>query len=105
MNYSSENLVARVKTRVAGMTVLLGICIGFISGFVENRPGSASIPENNYYGLPLVWRITSMNMGETYYYFELFVDCLFWILIVSTIALFAFAVTRFLRRKDARFAQ
>ena len=94
-----------MKARVAALVVLLGICLGLVSGFVENRLGSENIPENNYYGFPLVWRITSMNTGETYFYFELFVDCLFGILIVSVIALGAFAATKLMGRKDARFVR
>lgn len=91
-------------TRIAALAALLGICLGFVSGFVENRLGSASIPENRYYGFPLVWRLSNLNAGETYYYFELFIDCLFWILIVSIIAFGAAAMMKLMSRKSARFA-
>jgi len=38
------------------LVAVLGICIGLVSGFVENPP-EASIIGHKYYGHPLVWRI------------------------------------------------
>ena len=70
------------------MVIVIGICIGLASGFVENRP-QASIIGHRYYGIPWVWRITKMFLGEEYLYFELFIDCLFWIGVVLVIAVLA----------------
>jgi len=68
------------------LVVVVGVCIGLISGFVENRP-EASVIGHKYYGWPIVWRITKTLLPEEYLYFELLVDCLFWFLVVSAVYL------------------
>lgn len=68
------------------MAVVIGVCIGLVSGFVENPP-SASVIGHKYYGWPLVWRITKTLMPEEYRFFELFVDFVFWIVVVLLAAL------------------
>jgi len=40
-----------------GLVLVLGVCIGLVSGFVENPP-EASVIGHKYYGYPFVWRIT-----------------------------------------------
>ena len=54
------------------LVVVLGVCIGLVTGFVENPP-EVSVIGHKYYGWPFVWRITKMFLGEEYLYFELFV--------------------------------
>jgi len=83
-----EDLAVKVYWRIAILAVVVGVCIGLVSGFVENKP-DASVLEHKYYGWPLVWRITTIFEGEMYRYFELFVDCLFWIGVVLVVALLA----------------
>ena len=36
------------------LVAVLGVCIGLVSGFVENPPSEVGIPELKYYGYPLV---------------------------------------------------
>jgi len=75
-----------VDWRVLVLAVVVGVCIGLVGGLVENPP-EASVIGHRYYGWPLVWRITKTLLPEEYQYFELFVDCLFWIAIVSVVVL------------------
>lgn len=79
----------KASGRFLALIVVFGVCIGLVSGFVENTTRGASIPENKYYGYPLVWRLSDAFTGEKYYYFELVIDCIFWIVIVSAVALLA----------------
>ncbi len=72
--------------RLLVLAVVLGVGVGLVTGFVENRTIGAVIPENKYYGFPLVWRISSMNTGESYMYSELFVDFAFWIVVFLIVA-------------------
>lgn len=74
------------RTLVAVITVV-GFFIGFGSGLIENASGPASVPGNKYYGFPLAWRAVNTFTGDRYEYpVELFVDCLFGVLLVSIIA-------------------
>jgi len=82
-------MAVKVDWRVMVLAVVAGVCIGLLTGFVENKSGGYTIPENSYYGYPLIWRISSMNTGETFLYLELFVDCLPWIAVFLIIALLA----------------
>jgi len=68
------------------VVVVVGVCIGLVTGFVENPP-EVSVIGHKYYGWPFVWRITKMFLGEEYLYFELFVDCLFWFFVVAVVYL------------------
>jgi hypothetical protein len=77
-------MTVKVDWRGLVLAAAVGICIGLASGFVENPP-EVSVIGHRYYGWPLVWRITKMFLGEEYLYFELFVDCLFWFLVVAVI--------------------
>jgi len=97
-------LVVKMDWRGLILVAVLGICIGLVSGFVENPP-EASIIGHKYYGHPLVWRIVRMFFGEEYLYLELFIDCLIWIAIVSVIAMFAWESSRWMSRKNARISE
>jgi len=79
-----DELADKVDLRGLILVVVIGFCIGLASGFVENPP-EASVIGHKYYGWPLAWRIMRMFLGEAYLYFELFVDCLFWFLIVAIV--------------------
>jgi hypothetical protein len=81
-------LVAKEGWQNLALAATVGVSIGLVSGFVENRP-DASVIGHRYYGFPLVWRITKMFLGEEYLFFELFVDCIFWIIIVFVVAFLA----------------
>lgn len=56
--------------------------MGVFTGAVENRPSEVGIPEDKYYGYPLRWRVTHTGLPDEFRFFELFVDCLFWFVIV-----------------------
>lgn len=73
----------KVGWRVLVLVVVAGVCIGLGTGIIEQS--RISILENKYYGFPLVWRISSMNTGETYMYLELVADLAFWTSVVAVI--------------------
>jgi len=73
--------------RVLVSAVIVGICVALASGLVENVPDFATILENRYYGFPLVWRSMDPFAGERYYYFELFVDLVFWVMVTLAVVL------------------
>jgi hypothetical protein len=69
------------------LAVVIGVCVAALTGFVENTPGSITIPENKYYGFPIIWRISDAFTGEKYLYFEFFVDSFFWTAIIAILIL------------------
>jgi len=79
--------LVRVNWRSLVLVVVIGVCIGLFTGIVENRPSEIGIPEDKYHGFPLVWRITHTGLPDEYRFLELFVDCLFWFVIVLIIVL------------------
>ncbi|MDH5753934.1 MAG: hypothetical protein OEY95_01820 [Candidatus Bathyarchaeota archaeon] len=79
-------MVVGVDWRGLVLVVVVGVCIGLVTGFVENPP-EVSVIGHKYYGWPFVWRITKVFLGEEYLYFELFVDCLFWFFVVAVVYL------------------
>lgn len=79
-----RGLVVKVDWRGLIFIVVVGVCIGLVTGFVENPP-EASVIGHKYYGWPLIWRVTKTLMPEEYSYFELSVDCLFWFFVVAVV--------------------
>jgi len=75
------------------LVVVLGVCIGLVSGFFENPP-EASVIGHKYYGYPFSWRISDPFVGESYDYLKLFVDSLFWAVIVLLVVLLAKKLAR-----------
>jgi hypothetical protein len=71
----------KVEWQILFFAVIVGCCIGFVSGLVERKPEFVTVPENKYYGAPFIWRSTDPFVGEKYHYLELFLDCIFWITI------------------------
>jgi hypothetical protein len=84
-----KGLAIKMDWRALVLVAVLGVCSGLFSGLMENQPSEIGIPEFKHYGFPLAWRTTQTAMADKYQYFELFVDCLFWIAVVSVIALVA----------------
>jgi hypothetical protein len=77
----------KLSTSLVAVIIVVGFFIGFGSGLIENVSGPASVPGNKYYGFPLAWRAVNTSTGDRYEYpVELFVDCLFGVLMVSIIA-------------------
>ena len=76
------------------MAVVVSICVGVFTGAVENRPSAIGIPEDRYYGYPLRWRVTHTGLPDELRFFELFVDCLFWFVIVLIVVLLAKKLTK-----------
>lgn len=77
----------KVNWRTLLSVIVIGVCIGLFTGVVENRPSEVGIPEDKYYGYPLRWRVTHTGLPDDFLFFELFVDCLFWFVIVLVIVL------------------
>jgi hypothetical protein len=78
----------KVDWWVVVLVVVAGVCLGLVTGFVENSYfRGVVIPEKRFYGFPLPWRSFDPFVGEGYFYFELFVDVVFWIAIVAVVAL------------------
>jgi hypothetical protein len=73
--------------------VVTGVCIASLTGFVENKPSGVIIPENKYYGFPMIWRISDVFAGEKFLYLEFFVNCTFWVAIVAILILLATAIS------------
>jgi hypothetical protein len=93
----------RVSKRLVAIIIVVGFFVGFGSGLVENTPDFASIPQNTYYGFPLVWRAVNTTTGEKYTYaFELFADCLFGIVLASIIVATTLATEKWLAKKNKR---
>ncbi|MEM4704818.1 MAG: hypothetical protein QXJ02_07115, partial [Candidatus Bathyarchaeia archaeon] len=57
------------------LSVSAGFGAALLSGLVENRPQEVTIPENRYYGYPLIWRLFDPFTGENYYIDQFVVDC------------------------------
>jgi hypothetical protein len=90
------------RRSLVAIVVVVGFFVGFGSGLVEVEPDFADIPENKYYGFPLAWRVVNTATGEKFTYpLELFVDCLFGILMVGIVAV-ATAVTEKWMKKNAQ---
>jgi hypothetical protein len=86
--------IVRLLWRLLILIALVGVLASLSSGLFENKPDFISIPENEYFGFPLVWRMLNTATGETRLYsFELTIDCLFWFALVSIVAVVAM-VTR-----------
>jgi len=79
-----------VNWRILALAIIVGVCLGLLTGFVENRPNEVTVPENKYYGFPFIWRKIDMFTGESYLLKELLLGMLFWIAI-SLIAVIVIA--------------
>jgi len=67
-------------------SLIIGVCIGITTGFIVELPPQTGIPGNKFFGWPIAWRISEMEADtEIYSYFKLFVDCVFWMVIVLVI--------------------
>ena len=81
------------------MIFLVSLFAGLASGFFESKPDFVSIPENRYFGFPLIWRMLNTATGETgLYFFELAIDCLFWFALVSIAAVVAIAIQKSVKK-------
>ena len=81
------------------MIVLAGVLASLGSGLFENKPDFVSIPENKYFGFPLVWRMLNTATGETRLYsFELTIDGLFWFALVSIVVLVAMVTQKLVKK-------
>jgi len=54
----------KISLRVLLSVAIAGICVALGTGLVENVPDSVTIPENEYYRFPLVWRSTDPFAGD-----------------------------------------
>ncbi|MEM3577863.1 MAG: hypothetical protein QXX51_05335 [Candidatus Bathyarchaeia archaeon] len=79
----------KVNWRILVLAVTIGVCITSFTGFVENTPSGVIIPENKYYGFPMIWRISDAFVGEKILYYEFLLDFLFWTAITAIIVLLA----------------
>lgn len=68
------------------LTLVIGVCIAALTGFAENTPSNVTIPENKYYGFPMIWRIHDAFAGEKIMYYAFFLDFLFWTAITAITA-------------------
>jgi hypothetical protein len=68
-----------------------GVIASLVAGFFENR-GQIGIPENKYYGYPLVWRITSLDGSTEYAATNFTLNFLFWFVISFLILLFLWKI-------------
>jgi hypothetical protein len=88
---------------LVAIVVVVGFFVGFGSGLVEVEPDFAHIPENKYYGFPLAWRVVDTATGERFAFgFELFVDCLFGMLMVGMVAVAAVVTEKWMKKKNTQ---
>ena len=80
--------------RILVLVVVVGVCMALVSGLVENRSGTAGIPEKKYFGYPFIWRTTDPFVGSGYRFFELAVDCVVWIVGITFVVLLWKPLTR-----------
>lgn len=66
----------RLKSLFAA--IFCGIIVSLATGLFENGP-KIGIPENKYYGYPLVWRVTATLQPTEFIFINLAVDAAFWI--------------------------
>jgi hypothetical protein len=80
-------MVLKVGWRVLVLGIVAGVFICLGTGIIEQP--RISIMENKYYGVPLVWRISNLNTGETYLGLELVADLAFWACLIAVIMVLA----------------
>jgi hypothetical protein len=89
----------RLRWRLLVLIALIGALVNLSSGFFENKPDFISVPENEYFGFPLIWRMLNTATGNTYLYSLKFaIDYLFWFVIVSIVIVVAILVQKQMRR-------
>jgi hypothetical protein len=94
--------IVRLLWRLLILIALVGVLASLSSGLVENKPDFISIPENKYFGFPLVWRMLNTATGETYsYYFELAIDWLFWFALALIVTVVAIATQKSIRKSNS----
>jgi hypothetical protein len=92
-----------VRWWLVAVVILIGFFVGFGSGLIENDPGFLHIPEQRYYGFPLVWRMVDTASGEKFTYpVELLADIVFGIVMVATVVLAMSLTVKYLNRKEAQ---
>jgi len=75
------------------IVVVVGFFVGFGSGLVEIESG--------YFGFPLAWRVVDLVTGEkSVLWLELFVDCLFGMLMVGMVAVAAALTEKYMVKKE-----
>ena len=88
------------KRSLVVIVLVLGFFVGFGSGLVEVESGFPHVPENKYYGFPLAWRMVDTTTGErSEFWLELFVDCLFGMLMVGMVAVAAAVTEKWMGKK------
>jgi len=66
--------------------IVCGFLVSLATGLVSRN--IMSIPENKYYGFPLVWRVTSLFEPTKYVISNFAIDAVFWV----TISLLTFII-------------
>lgn len=92
----------RLRWRLLVLIALIGALASLGSGLFENKPDFISIPENEYSGFPLIWRMLNTATGSTYLYpLGFAIDYLFWFAIVSIVIVVAIIVQKQMRKETA----
>lgn len=69
-----------LRLRSLFAAIVLGFIVSLATGLVENGP-RIGLPENKYYGYPLVWRLTTTAQPTEFIFTSLIIDAAFWIAI------------------------
>lgn len=89
------------RLTLIAIVVFVGFFVGFGSGLVENDPGFVHVPENRYYGFPLVWRMVNTATGDKFASpVELFIDIVFGTGIVSLVVVSMSLTMSWLKKKQ-----
>lgn len=92
----------KVNWRIVAVVVVVGLFVGFGSGLVENEPDFPHIPENEYYGFPLAWRVVDEGGQKNTYPLELLADCVFGVVSVSIVAGTAILTMKMMDKKKTQ---
>lgn len=89
---------------LVAVVVFVGFFVGFGSGLIE-QPG-LGVPEERYYGFPLVWRMVNTATGDKFTYpLELFIDVVFGVVIVSIIAVSTVMTYNWMNRRHQQIVK
>ncbi|MGQ9623870.1 MAG: hypothetical protein ACUVT9_00700 [Candidatus Bathycorpusculaceae bacterium] len=84
-------MMRRLLLKLLVVAVASGIVASLATGLYENR-GHVGIPENKYYGYPLVWRVTSLDGSVEYSMANFALNFGFWFLASFLILFFLWRI-------------
>lgn len=84
MHWAGAGSNLRPVLKLVFGAMICGILVSFSTGLIENK-AQIGIPENKYYGYPLIWRVTSLDGPTEYALISLAIDLAFWITVLFVV--------------------